>query len=320
MGTDGGRANSTDGVASRPVSFRLVRPRGREVPIVVEVPHAGLRLDPSSLSVCIAPARSIGRDADLFVDELYADAPDVGASLLVAEMSRYVCDLNRNPTDLDRETSPLGRLDGSPYGVIWRKSTDGYRALASELDAKEVERRLRDYYRPYHEALTHLLEEKKQRFGYVLLICAHSMPSLGRGGEPRADVVPGSRGRSSANPELVDAVEAFSKSAGYSVLHDDPYRGGFATEWYGQPISGQHAIQIELSRRLYMNEANLARDEGHSKMRDFCRDLVEYLAEKTHEILGRVAAPLPRESESRESESRESESPRPAESAPGEVA
>src|SRR5262245_15914540 len=100
-------------------------------------------MDPMSLSLCVAPARSVGRDADLLVDELYGDAALVGASLLVAEMSRYVCDLNRSTLDLDRETSPVGRPEGSAYGVIWRKSTEGYRALAGEIDAVEVERRLR---------------------------------------------------------------------------------------------------------------------------------------------------------------------------------
>jgi N-formylglutamate deformylase len=271
------------------VSFRVVRPEGREIPVVVEVPHAGLRLDPVSLALCVAPARSIGRDADLFVDELYADAPSVGASLLVAEMSRYVCDLNRDPTDLDRETSEVGRLDGSAYGVIWRKSTDGYRALGSELSASEVERRLRDYYRPYHEALENLLQQKRERFGYVVLLCAHSMPSLGRGGELRADVVPGTRGRSSAHPELVNEVEALALSAGKSVRHDDPYRGGFSTEHYGRPAARQHALQVELARRLYMDEAELRPNAGFSACRTFCKSLVEHLGQTAESLFSSSA-------------------------------
>jgi N-formylglutamate deformylase len=268
------------------VSFRLVRAKGQEIPVVVEVPHAGLRVDPVSLSLCVAPARSIGRDADLFVDELYSDAPSVGASLIVAEMSRYVCDLNRDPTDLDRETSSVGRLDGSAYGVIWRKSTEGYRALAGEISPDEVERRLRDYYRPYHEALSQLLEEKKKRFGYVFLLCAHSMPSLGRGGEPRADIVPGSRAGTSTDPRLLETLELAATAAGYSVRHDDPYRGGFSTEHYGRPDRGEHALQVELARRLYMDETTLGRTRNFSTLRGFCRDLVKQLGEKAQEIFG----------------------------------
>jgi N-formylglutamate deformylase len=199
-------------------------------------------------------------------------------------MSRYVCDLNRSPTDLDRETSPVGRADGSAYGVIWRKSTEGYRALAGEIGPDEVERRLRDYYRPYHEALTQLLEEKKRRFGCVVLLCAHSMPSVGRGGEPRADVVPGSRGRTSADPRLLEVVEAFAVSTGYSVRHDDPYRGGFSTERYGKPTLGEHAIQVELARRLYMDETSLGQTTHFPTTRAFCRGLVQQLGEKAQEF------------------------------------
>jgi len=266
------------------VSFRIVRPKGREIPVVVEVPHAGLRLDPVSLALCVAPARAIGRDADLFVDELYADAPSLGASLLVAEMSRYVCDLNRDPTDLDRETSEVGRLDGSAYGVIWRKSTDGYRALGTEIPRSEVERRLRDYYHPYHEALRQLLQEKKERFGHVVLLCAHSMPSLGRGGEPRADIVPGTRGRTSAHPELIRAVEVLAAGAGKSLRHDDPYRGGFSTEHYGRPAQGEHALQLELARRLYMDEIDLRQNDGFSDCRDFCKSLVQGLGQAANAL------------------------------------
>lgn len=267
------------------MSFRIVRPKGREIPVVVEVPHAGLRLDPISLALCVAPARAIGRDADLFVDELYADAPSLGASLLVAEMSRYVCDLNRDPTDLDRETSEAGRLDGSAYGVIWRKSTDGYRALGAEIPRSEVERRLRDYYHPYHEALRQLLQEKKQRFGQVVLLCAHSMPSLGRGGEPRADIVPGTRGESSAHPTLIRAVEAIAFASGKSLRHDDPYRGGFSTEHYGRPAEGEHALQVELARRLYMDEVELRQNDGFSSCRALCRSLVQGLGQAAEALV-----------------------------------
>ena len=84
-----------------PPWFTLLAPRGDELPVVVEVPHAGLLIPPHFATSLLASARSISRDADLFVDELYADAVDVGASLLVSHVSRYVVDLNRAETDFD---------------------------------------------------------------------------------------------------------------------------------------------------------------------------------------------------------------------------
>ena len=75
--------------------FELIEPTGAETPVVVEVPHAGLELPAPFLEPLAAPARALGRDADLYVDRLYEDAPAEGATLLVARTSRYVVDLNR---------------------------------------------------------------------------------------------------------------------------------------------------------------------------------------------------------------------------------
>lgn len=260
------------------MSFRIERGRGAETPLIVEVPHAGLAVDAESLAFCIAPGRAIGQDADLYVDELYQDATAAGASVLVAEMSRYVCDLNRNEADFDAETAVGGRADASAFGVIWRRTTEGYPALRSPLEASEVERRLSRFHRPYHRALAELIQEKRARFGTVILLCAHSMPSLGRGGESRADIVPGTRGRTSTATSVIACVERVCESFGHTWVHDQPYRGGFSTEHYGRPADGVHAIQVELARRLYMDESTLAKSEGFSSCRKFCFELVRSLA------------------------------------------
>jgi N-formylglutamate deformylase len=86
--------------------FEVLRPRALEMetPLVVEVPHAGLSVPPHFATTLLAPARSIARDADLFVDELYAGAAGEGATVLVSHVSRYVVDLNRAETDVDFET------------------------------------------------------------------------------------------------------------------------------------------------------------------------------------------------------------------------
>jgi N-formylglutamate amidohydrolase len=265
-------------------AVRVVAPRGRETAVVVEVPHAGLALDAETLATLVAPAQAIGRDADLFVDELYADAPDVGATLFLAPMSRYVVDLNRAETDVD-ESTVLGGGNAvrATRGLVWRLTSDGAAAIAAPLSRVEVDRRLALYYRPYHRALAQLLEEKVARFGWAVLLAAHSMPSTGRAahGDPnevRADVVPGTRGRTSARPAFIDAVDAHARAAGLTIAHDTPYRGGYATAHYGRPDLGVHAVQVELARRLYMNEETLQRaPEAFAKMRAFCTGLVERL-------------------------------------------
>ncbi len=261
-------------------AFSVVPPEGRESPVVVEVPHAGTMMDPESLAACVASARSIGQDADLYVSELFSRAPRYGAHLLYSRMSRYVCDLNREESELDAQTVSSGTAVSSPHGVVWRKSTEGRPAIASPLTTQEVERRLSAVYRPYHQALYELVQEKRSKFGYAILLCGHSMPSFGRLGERRADVVPGSRGRTTAGPAVIQVVEKVAHRANYAVAHDTPYRGGFTTGHYGSPSHGIHAIQIELARRLYMNEVTLARThEPFEKCQAFCSALVRELSE-----------------------------------------
>jgi N-formylglutamate amidohydrolase len=273
--------------------FEVVEPTVGESPVVVEVPHAGLFLDPESLAYTLAPARSIARDADLHVDELCQDAPREGATLIVARHSRFVVDLNRGPTDFDGEAVDGGSRAPWPRGLVWRLTTDGDPILAAPLPRLELERRLERVYRPYHRALEGLLERKLARFGHTVLLCAHSMPSQPRGPSadgggrkdaplpllPRADLVPGTRGRTSAAGVVIDRVDAHAASFGFSVRHDDPYRGGFSTAHYGQPAQGVHAIQIEIARRLYMDETTLRIDaQGFRAVREFARTLVSRLA------------------------------------------
>jgi N-formylglutamate deformylase len=263
--------------------FTVTEPKTEPSPVVVEVPHAGLELDPEALATLAAPARAIGADADLYVDELYADAPDVGAALIASRMSRYVCDLNRAENDVDPLAVEGGSARSSPHGFIWRTTTEGRPALLGPVTPAEYRRRLERYHRPYHGRIVELLEERKKRHGFAIILCAHSMPSRGRDGHDdagveRADIVPGTRGRTTAATPVIALVEALAARAGFVLRHDEPYKGGFTTAHYGRPRDGIHAIQIELARRLYMDEKSLAkRPAEFERLRAFCKDLVAEL-------------------------------------------
>ncbi len=260
-------------------------PRATPIPVVVEIPHAGLLLEPLSAATLVAPVAALGRDADLYVDELYADAPDLGASVLVSHVSRYVCDLNRAETDVDSHAVQGASGVHFPHGLIWHQTTESQAALGGPVSRGELERRLRLIYRPYHQALRQLLLQSIQRFGYVVLLAAHSMPGSGRSGHKdpgahRADVVPGSRGFTTADPRLIRLPEQLAVQRGWSVAHDTPYRGGFTTAHYGQPQNGVHAVQVELNRGLYMNELSLERlDTKFAATRAYCSELVARLGQ-----------------------------------------
>ena len=262
---------------------------------MVEVPHAGVYVDPESLAYTVAPARCIARDADLYVDALFQDAPAEGATLITAGISRYVIDLNRGPGDFDGDAVEGGTGRGAPRGLVWRITTDGAPVLLRRLPQAELQRRMDFAYRPYHAALSAMLSRKVARFGFVILLCAHSMPEpprktgpmgirMARPDEPSmiADIVPGTRGRTSAAGSVIDLVDGHARACGYSVKHDDPYKGGFSTTHYGAPIRGVHAVQVEIARRLYMDPETLKSDpQRFESVRCFARTLVGRLAEVT---------------------------------------
>ncbi len=256
-----------------------------ETALIVEIPHSGVLVPPQFMPELVASARAIGRDADLYVDELYEGAHLDGASVLLARTSRYVVDLNRAEDDVDAQAAVSGRAPSSPRGVIWRMTTEGQRALSEPLSQQAFESRLAEVHRPYHAALRDLVERKLATFGRAVILAAHSMPSVARSahgdaGRTRADVVPGTRGRTSAAARYIDAVEAHARARGWSVTHDDPYKGGFTTQHYGRPDHNVHVVQVELARRLYMDESTYRRTPGAFKdVRSWCRALVRRLGE-----------------------------------------
>ena len=275
--------------------FELLEPTGAETPIIVEIPHAGLELSPQFLEPMAAPARALARDADLYVDKLYEDAPVEGATVIVARASRYVVDLNRGEGDIDGEVIEGVRSGVQMHhGLIWRTTADGDPALGRKLSRAELDERLDLVWRPYHRALSELIERKRARFGLAFLLAAHSMPSMerpggrdargaqssrtGRPARARADVVPGTRGRRSADGRFIDAVEEHAIGRGWTVRHDEPYAGGFSTQHYGRPAEGVHVVQIELARRLYLDEATLRPGPDFGSVRLWCRQLVAKVA------------------------------------------
>ena len=241
---------------------------GDEGPLVVSVPHAGTLVPDDDAPLLALQGNALLRDADLFVDRLCKDVPSLGVPVIRALVSRYVLDVNRSPDDVDKEVCPeLDRPSRvSARGLVWRVTTDGAAVLRRPLSKRELDDRIARIHQPYHEALALLLEERRARFGWAVLLDCHSMPSTGRPGHAdpgarRADVVPGDvRGASCAATISQLVTDHFDK-AGYAVRPNDPYMGGFITRSHGRPARGIHAIQLELNRDLYMDEEALQYDE-----------------------------------------------------------
>jgi N-formylglutamate deformylase len=238
-------------------AFVLRTPAIPTTPVVVSVPHAGLATH--GYEATMSPGLDVRCDADLHVDRLYRvggpDAPEVN---LAARLSRFVCDLNRDPDDVTRRAVPghPAPCNGDGSGFVWAVTTAGAPALARPLTLDEWRARTA-LHAAYHDAVARALDRARARFGFAVLVDGHSMPSRGRSSRAagRADVVPGDRDGTSCAPGLSRLVREHFASRGYSVAFNDPYRGGYITAHHGRPAAHKHAIQLEVRRDLYMDES-----------------------------------------------------------------
>jgi N-formylglutamate deformylase len=247
----------TDMVGGPEHGFSVSGPDTPGVPVVVSIPHAATMLGP--LGLPLHEDLDPRCDADLHVDTLYSGL--VRGPFIVAEISRFVLDLNRSSDDFTKTAVPEHPVAGgtSARGFIWEATTHGQPTHTRPLTMREWEAR-RDIHKAYHEAIGAALSHVKAIFGYAILVDGHSMPSRGTAAHPdagalRAEIVPGDRDGKSCAPELMARVCDEFSSAGYSVAPNQPSRGGYTTQFHGQPNRNIHAIQIELRRDLYMDEA-----------------------------------------------------------------
>lgn len=267
-------------------------PSVQRLPMVFASPHSGAHYSPEFLALSALDAQTIRRSEDSFVDQLFAAAPALGAPLLRALFPRAYLDANREPYELDPSMFDTPLPDfvnsssprvGAGLGTVARLVSTGAEIYRGKLSFNEVEQRIASLYRPYHAALEQLVEATVQRFGHCILIDCHSMPSIGGptdkdSGSSRVDVVLGDCYGSSCAARVTDTVEKTLRALGYRVVRNSPYAGGFTTRHYGTPWNRRHALQIEINRRLYMDERTHEKRPGFGRLQSDMSTLVEALA------------------------------------------
>ena len=253
--------------------YLLATPATIATPLVFCSPHSGRVYPKALLAETRLDPHVLRKSEDCYVDELFASAPDRGAPLLAARFPRAYVDANREPYELDPElfaeripafaNSQSVRVVGG-LGTIPRIVADGENIYAGRLPLAVGLERIDRLYRPFHATLAGLLEATRQRFGIAVLIDCHSMPSTtsGQPSSARPHVVLGDRFGASCDGRLTRHVRAVLADCGYDVQLNRPYAGGFITEHYGKPGLGVHALQIEINRALYLNEATLEKTAG----------------------------------------------------------
>ena len=258
--------------------FTVARPQSLKVPLVFNSPHSGRIYPQAFLAASRLDPLALRRSEDAYVEELFAFVTGLGAPLLYAHFPRAYLDVNREPYELD----PALFRDGLPHyantqsvrvvgglGTIARIVSESDEIYREPLTVGAALERINRLYTPYHETLSCLLDEAKRDFGFSVLIDCHSMPSnpIAEQGGVRPDFVLGDRFGTSCSPEITRLAAGHLKAQGYAVALNKPYAGGYITEHYGRPHRGQHALQIEINRALYMDETSFERSAEFERLR-----------------------------------------------------
>ena len=262
-------------------------PIGAPLPLVLDSPHSG---EDYPADFDHAPPRAeVRRAEDTHVARLYRSAPRHGATLIEATFPRSYIDPNRSLADVDPELladawgEPLApsRKTAQGIGLVWRIARSGVPMYARKLASAEVRARIERCWQPYHEALA--AEHRRtppELSAQSGTSTATRCPPLGTPmptipGRARADFVLGDRDGTTCEPAFTRIVGETLRDLGYGVAINDPYKGVELVRKHGRPAENRHSLQIEVNRRLYMDEATLAPNDGYAKLE---RDLEKLLS------------------------------------------
>jgi N-formylglutamate amidohydrolase len=271
-------------------AYEVLHPERHTSCVVFASPHSGRDYPWSFLRKTVLDEHGIRTSEDAFVDRLFDCAPKFGASFLKAGAPRAFVDLNRSCDELDPALiEGVRRVGNNPriasgLGVIPRVVAAGRSIYRGKISQAEAQGRIDTYWHPYHAMLQKLLDQARQRHGQAVLIDCHSMPheamdGIAKGGMPRPDVVLGDRFGASAAGEVVDRLEAAFASAGFVVTRNAPFAGAYITQAYGRPSKGQHAVQVEIDRSIYMNEQLIRPNGNFEAVQAALRDVVQEAAQ-----------------------------------------
>ena len=283
---------------SQPLSYRIDAPAtypesSLSAPLVLDSPHSGTAYPPD-----FAPAVKLGplRTAeDTWVNDLWADAVDMGVPLIAAGFPRSYIDANRAADEIDNlllDQPWPGPITESPKvklgkGLIWRMLDDGTPLYDRKLSVAEIQHRIDACWQPYHAALGQLLDRAHEHFGQVWHINCHSMPSVAgafatdQPGLVHPDFVLGDRDGTTSDPAFREFIAAWLRERGYDVSVNSPYKGVELVRAFGSPAQGRHSLQIEINRKLYMDEISLRPTENYDRLKTHLRELTAALIDWT---------------------------------------
>lgn len=270
-------------------AYHLQMPEVRTTSVVFASPHSGREYPRSLIRQSVLDERTLRSSEDAFVDQLFSNAPHEGAPLLSAIAPRAWIDVNRSGDELDpaliegvRKSVHNPRV-ASGLGVVPRVVANGRAIYRGKITRKDAADRIDTIWRPWHEAISTLMDDSVALFGDAILIDCHSMPheaieTIAHPQGARPEIVLGDRFGAAASAEIVDRIEAAFGAAGLRVARNSPFAGAYVTQHYGRPTNDRHVVQIEIDRSLYMNEQAIRPNNNFEAFRGLIHNVVADVA------------------------------------------
>ena len=272
----------------------LIRSLPGSGPLVLDSPHSGVRYPEDFRPACDLDV--LRRAEDTHVEKLYDFAPALGCAWIEALFPRSYLDANRGlheidaalladdwPEPLEDDPALLAKVRLGK-GLVWRCTDEGLPIYDRKLTAAEVRSRIAQCWQPDHAAVAEAIDAAHARHGYSIHLNCHSMPSIAAShatefpGLAHPDFVVGDRDGTTACAALSQRICSILREMGYNVAYNHPYKGVELVRRYGAPERQRHSIQLELNRKLYMDEATLEPRAGFEALRANLRELVQELA------------------------------------------
>lgn len=275
-----------------PGLFLRFEPEATPIPLFIDVSKSGLEYPREFRSPVAFTA--VHDNVSMHVEDLFADAPRQGATLLRCVFAAFYIDINRHELDLDPAA-----IDGvwpvplQPHvrtlkglGLIKTKSRYGEALQERKLTVAEVEERLAHYYRPFHREMKRIVDDLHARFGVLRHLSGHCMSAMGApthldAGKPRADFCISDLNGTTSSREFVDLLVATLRGYGYSVAINDPYVGNELIRRYGDPARGIDSIHFEINKKLYMDVKTFRKTADFPRIKADIDRLLRVVADDT---------------------------------------
>jgi N-formylglutamate amidohydrolase len=269
------------------LAYQFIAAAPATTAVLFASPHSARSYPADFLQASQLDELSLRSSEDAYVDLLLRAAPMAGANVLLGGVPRAYVDYNRSASELDPAlisgiaVRAMNARISSGLGVIPRVVAGGRAIYSGKITRAQAQDRLRKYWQPYHDKLASLLADNAEEFGRAILIDMHSMPrdAIATRNTLRPDVVLGDRFGASCHSDIVDAIAAIFTSAGLRVARNAPFAGAYIAQRYGLPSVGQHVVQVEIDRGLYLDEARVTPKADFAQFQALMDNTVTAMAE-----------------------------------------